>query len=304
MKNIAALGAIAVLMCSSAVAMAKPMRILRDARYAPEMVVVPAGSVLIGSTEAETIREGRTPPAAAAAERPQRMVTLPSFAVGRYHVTRKEFAAFVDATGRNQSGCLVALGPVWTNGPLPDRSFRDVGFPQGDDEPALCVNWDDANAYAAWLSARTGHHYRLLTEVEWEYAARGGTTTARWWGDDPSTICVHANGGDRDYAAVMPSDKTANLTCSDGFAHTSPVGHFAPNPFGLHDVYGNAWQWTADCFTAVPGAPPPPGPCLARSIRGGSWHNSVATLRSATRSSLPVGMRSASLGFRVMRELN
>jgi len=287
----------------AALAAPVPGKVIRDARFAPEMVVLPAGTATLGSTEAETTREGRAPAAAAAWERPQRTVTLPSYAVGKYHVTRKEFAAFVEATGRNQLGCLVAHGETWSDGPLPDKSFRDVGFPQGDDEPVLCVNFEDANAYAAWLTAKTHHKYRLMNEAEWEYAARGGTTTARWWGDDVSTICAHANGGDRDYAAAMPADKTANLACSDGFARTSPVGHFPANPFGLHDMYGNAWQWVSDCFTIVPGATPPAEPCKARSIRGGSWHNSASTLRSATRSSLPIGMRSSSLGFRVMREI-
>jgi len=303
MNSLVALGATAALLCGSAAIAANPEHTLRDASYAPEMVVVPAGSFLMGSAEAETLREDRTPAAAAASERPQRMVTLPSFAIGKYHVTRKEFAAFADATHRTMSGCIVAIGATWSNGPQPDRSFRDVGFAQRDDEPALCVNWDDATAYTAWLTAQTGHRYRLPTEAEWEYAARAGTTTARWWGDDRTTICAHANGGDRAYAAVMTSDKSANMACSDGFVHTNPVGHFPANPFGLHDVYGNAWQWTGDCFTAVPGATPPDTPCTARSIRGGSWHNPVSVLRSATRASLPVTLRSSSLGFRVMREL-
>jgi formylglycine-generating enzyme required for sulfatase activity len=281
----------------------KPGESFRDARDAPAMVVVPAGHVLLGSPEAETTREGR-PATFAAYERPQREVSFDRpFAVGKYHVTRGEFAAFVQATKRPMDGCVVVKDAKWSDGPQPGYDYRHVGHAQHDDEPALCVNWADAQAYTDWLSARTHARYRLLSEAEWEYAARGGTTTARWWGDDTASICAHANGGDRDYAATMPDDKGANLSCADGFARTSPAGHFPPNPFGLYDMLGNAWQWVADCFTPVPGAPPPSGPCAGRSIRGGSWHNGTASLRPAVRFSLPPTMRSSSLGFRVMREL-
>ena len=281
----------------------KPGDTFRDLPNAPLMVVVPAGHNILGSTEAETTREGRTG-ITASYERPQREVRFDRpFAVGAYHVTRGQFAAFVRATARVMDGCVVAKDGKWSDGPQAGYDFQHVGYPQRDDEPAVCVNWTDAQAYADWLSSRSHHHYRLLTEAEWEYAARGGTTTARWWGDDASAICAHANGGDRDYAATMPSDKGANLNCADGFARTNPVGHFPPNPFGLYDILGNAWQWVADCFTPVPGTAPPSGPCTARSIRGGSWHNGNASLRSAARFSLPPTMRASSVGFRVMREL-
>jgi len=284
-------------------ASARAPRIFRDGAGLPRMVVVPAGRALLGSSAAETTREARTP-AFAAFEHPQREVTFAKpFAVGLIHVTRAEFGRFVAATHRDMGGCLVALAGKWSAGPLPTYSYANPGFAQRADEPALCVNWADATAYAAWLSARTHHRYRLLTEDEWEYAARGGTGTARWWGDEATSICTRANGGDRRFAAFMPSDKSANLACDDGYAFTNPGARFAANPFGLHDMLGNAWQWTADCFAAVAGSPPPPGECTARSIRGGSWHNSVSTLRAATRFSLPPTMRSSSLGFRVMREL-
>jgi formylglycine-generating enzyme required for sulfatase activity len=281
----------------------RPGTTFRDGRDAPVMVVLPVGRVLLGSSEAETTREGR-PPTSAAFERPQREIAFDRpFAVGQSHVTRREYAAFAQATKRDVGGCVVVITGKWSDGRQPGYSYRNVGFAQRDDEPALCVDWQDAQAYAAWLSAKTNARYRLLTEAEWEYAARGGTTTARWWGDDTASICTRVNGGDRAYAALMPDDKTANTACSDGFGHTNPVRRFAANPFGLHDMLGNAWQWVADCFTAVPGAPSPTGPCVARSIRGGSWHNGVAVLRPATRFSLPATMRSSSLGFRVMREL-
>lgn len=280
-----------------------PGESFRDFRAAPVMIVVPAGSVTLGSSDAETTREGR-PSAVAAWERPQRAVTFDRpFAVGKYHVTRREFAAFVSETHRAMAGCVIAKDGKWSDGPVAANSYADVGQPQRDDEPAVCVNWADANAYADWLSRKSGAHYRLMTEAEWEYAARGGTRTARWWGDETASICNRVNGGDKSYAAMMPADKTANLACSDGFAFTNPVGHFPPNPFGLHDMLGNAWQWVADCFMPVPGSAQPTGECKARSIRGGSWHSGVASVRAATRFSLPPDMRSSSLGFRVMREM-
>lgn len=239
----------------------------RDGPYAPMMRVIPAGKALLGSTEAETTREGRTP-AFAAWEHPQREVHFARpFAVGQFHVTRREFAAFAKATRRPLDGCVIAKDGKWSEGPTKGRNWSDVGYKQSSREPALCVSWDDANAYAAWLSQRTGARYRLLTEDEWEYAARGGTTTARWWGNDATTICTRVNGGDRDYAAAMPADKSANLACSDGFQFTSPGGHFAPNPWGLYDMLGNAWQWTADCFAPVAGTVTTDQPCASRSIR-------------------------------------
>ena len=296
--------ALVIFWLSPAAAKDRPVgSMFRDASYAPQMVVIPAGKITVGSTEAETMREGRAP-AFAAFERPQREVVFDKpFTIGKFHVTKREFARFAKATKRNMAGCVVVKEGKWSDGPLTENSFANVGFTQRGDEPVLCVNWDDANAYAAWLSKRTGARYRLPTEAEWEYAARGGTNTARWWGDETRSICTRVNGGDADYSKVMPADKTANPACSDGFAFTSPVSHFAPNPFGLHDMLGNAWQWVADCFSIMPGASAPATDCPSRSIRGGSWHNSVSILRPATRFSLPPAMRSSSLGFRVMREL-
>lgn len=281
----------------------RPGDTFRDGRGAPEMVVVPAGRILEGSSEAETAREARAP-GLAAFEHPQHEVTFEHpFAVGKYHVTRAEFAVFAKATKRTMAGCVVAVNGKWSDGPQAGFDYTNPGFKQDANEPVVCVDWDDARAYAAWLSARTGATYRLLSEDEWEYAARGGTTAARWWGDDAASICRRVNGGDRAFAAIMPDDKSANTLCSDGFANTSPVGHFAPNPFGLYDMLGNAWEWAADCFKPNASAVLPEGACKARSIRGGSWHNGVSSLRAAARLSLPPTMRASSLGFRVMRVL-
>ncbi|HEX8419001.1 MAG TPA: SUMF1/EgtB/PvdO family nonheme iron enzyme [Sphingomonas sp.] len=275
----------------------------RDRPAAPEMVVIPAGRGVEGSTEAETMREGRAP-ALAAFERPRRAVSIAQpFAMATHHVTNREFGAFVKATRRDMAGCVVLAAGKWSSAPDRAHGFADPGWATRDDQPVVCVNWDDADAYAAWLSARTGKRYRLPTEREYEYAARAGTTTARWWGDGADDLCSRANGGDRSYAAILPSDAGANLACDDGYATVNPVGRYPANRWGLHDMYGNAWQWTADCFAATRDTPAP-DPCPARAIRGGSWHSSAATLRSATRFSLPPATRASSLGFRVVREID
>jgi sulfatase modifying factor 1 len=301
-----------ILTCSALVALAAqaqspaypvtPGKSFRDRSWAPTMMVIPGGSYMMGSPEAETTREGLSDKAAAW-EHPQTHVAMPSLAVGQYDVTRADYARFVKAVHYAiPAGCTVIQNGKWVVN-VPGKSFRDVGYPQTDRDPAACVSWEDANAYARWLSQATGHHYRLLHEVEWEYAARGGTTTARWWGDGREGLCAHANGGDLSLDKVLPDDPRTNRTCSDGFTFTNPVTHFAPNPFGLHDMIGNVWQWTDDCFS--PTLPVNPKvlatTCDKRSIRGGSWHNAPDALRTASRFSLPHDMVASSLGFRVVR---
>ena len=112
----------------------------------------------------------------------------------------------------------------------------------------MCVNWDDVKAYVAWLSSMTGKPYRLLSEAEWEYAARGGTRTSRYWGDDASAQCAHANGADGTLKAHYSNWAWVVASCRDGFVHTAPVGSFSSNGFGLHDVLGNVWEWVEDCW--------------------------------------------------------
>ena len=260
----------------------------------------------MGSSEAETSREGRRAETAAF-ERPQHSVALSRpLAVGRYLVTRKEYAYFVSATQRPRPpGCNVLDGKWQSEA---GRSFADPGFAQTDLHPALCVDAPDAESYAAWVSHETGHRYRLLHEGEWEYAARGATATTRWWADERTGLCQHSNGADLSFDRAHPGDDKANIACDDGFAHTNPGNAFPPNAFGLYDMIGNAWEWTADCFAPnyanAPGDASvaiPDGDCGRRAIRGGSWHNYPDVLRSAARFWLPPGMRSSSVGFRIVR---
>jgi formylglycine-generating enzyme len=229
------------------------------------------------------------------------------FAVGKYHVTRAEYARFVAATGRTGDGC-----ETWTERDQ-GKSWRDPGFPQTERDPVVCVSWDDAKAYAAWLSQTTGKAYRLLNEAEWEYAARAGTTTARYWGNAVNAMCGYANGPDLSLKEKFP-EKFLNASyvgvaqCRDGYVFTSPVGSFKPNAFGLYDMLGNAVQWTEDCWDESYANGPndssvalATGDCRHRVVRGGSWNGLPMVLRSGSRDSIGSGGRNFSAGFRVTR---
>ncbi len=279
----------------------------RDRSWSPELVVIPSGAFMMGSTEDETVREARAPEVAAW-ERPRHRVEVTApLAVGKFPVTRADFRRFVAATRRPlPGGCMVMTDAKW--GQDDGKSYEDTGFSGGDRLPAMCVTWQDAKDYAAWLSQETGHQYRLPHEAEYEYSARADTKTARWWGDSAAGQCMHANGADISFDKVAPGDPKTDTGCDDGFPFANPVGAFPPNPFGLHDMLGNVWEWTADCFhdsyadaPADASAPVDSGDCADRVIRGGSWHNYSNVLRSANRFRLPVGMRSSSLGFRIVR---
>ena len=214
----------------------KPKDTFKECEGCPEMVVVPAGSFIMGSPVGEQLRGLN--------EGPQHRVTIAKpFAVAKFHVTRDQFATFVDETGfAPETSCWIFENP---NSLVhrKDRSWRNPGFAQDGTHPAVCLSWDDAKRYVAWLSAKTGKNYRLLTEAEWEYAARAGSTTQYSYGNDAKDICRYGNGldqtGKREIAGY-PSWMT--FSCSDGYAYTSPVGSFAPNAFGLYDMHGNAWQ--------------------------------------------------------------
>ena len=169
------------------------------------------------------------------------------------------------------------------------------------------MNWDDARAYARWLSGKTGREYRLLSESEWEYAARAGTTTRYYWGDGSSGQCDYANGADR--TAKRQESEWTVADCDDGHYRTAPVGSFKANAFGLHDMFGNVWEWARDCWNdSYAGAPSDgdaweSGNCGRRVLRGGSWGDYPKDLRAALRGSFDTGNRDDLNGFRVARTL-
>ncbi len=202
----------------------------RDCPDCPEMVVIPAGSFVMGSPPDEP---GRFP-----GEDPQRQVSIHQFAAGKFDVTRGEWAKFAKDTNRPaREGCKFSGVP---ENQKTKGSWRNLGFRQDDSHPVVCVTWTDAEDYVRWLSHTAGHRYRLLTEAEWEYAARAGTTTPFHWGSTPSH--EYANFG-------------TEKCCGEGLAvgrdrwvETSPVGSFPPNAFGLYDMHGNVLQFVQDCF--------------------------------------------------------
>ena len=264
----------------------RPGKTFRDCADCPEMVVVPAGSFTMGSPPQEKDRQK--------VEGPQREVTIPRpFAVGKYEVTRGAFARFTAATGHSTSNsCTAYEGGEWKFGS--GRNWRNPGFGQTDRGPVVCVSWHDAKAYVAWLSRRTGKRYRLLSEAEWEYAARAGTRTRYHWGDS-----IGRNRANCDGCGSRWDDK-----------RTAPVGSFGANPFGLHDMHGNVSEWVEDCWHSSYRSAPPDGRawtaggiCGGRILRGGSWYDAPASLRSAVRVFRDwVGGRNVD-GFRVARTL-
>jgi formylglycine-generating enzyme required for sulfatase activity len=229
------------------------------------MIVVPAGEFVMGSP---TTEKGRYP-----IEGPQHKVTIAkAFAVSKFNVTFTDWDACV-AVG----GC---------------RQIVEYGFGRGS-RPVVNVNWADAQQYVAWFSRMTGRRYRLLTEAEWEYAARAGSTSAYYWGDSIGRGNANCNGCGSEW---------------DG-RETSPSGSFKPNAFGLYDMHGNVWQWVEDCFAAsyndapTDGSARTTGDCTRRVVRGGSWLDSPENLRAAVRAGI-TDVRNGSLGFRVARTLD
>jgi formylglycine-generating enzyme required for sulfatase activity len=262
----------------------------------PEMVVVPPGDFRMGSPEAEPERREY--------ESPEHRVRIAQpFAAGRHAVTRGQFAAFAVAMGLKADGAFKWIDK-WTMGEFrydPKASWRDPGFPQDDSHPVTCVSWDEASAYASWLAAATGKPYRLLTEAEWEFAARAGTETPFSWG---SSITPAQANYDGNFVYGTDGIKGAFRKA------TVPVGSFAPNPWGLYNVHGNVWEWCEDVWHRGYTRAPRDGSAWLhggdngrRVVRGGSWFIVPRNLRSAQRFRIIAGFRYFDLGFRLARSV-
>ncbi len=280
---------------------------IRDCAGCPAMVAIPAGHFIMGAAPGEEEREALGT-AFRHRSAPQRRVAVAGFLAAKLEVTRGEYRAFAQATARGATGCFTWKATAFELDPA--RGWSDSGYPQDDTHPATCLSWEDASAYADWLGRRTGKRYRLLTEAEWEYAARAGTRGARYWGDDPRRACEYANGADYATAARAPqAGATYNADCDDGHAHTAPAGSDRANAIGLHDMLGNVEEWTADCWNANhQGAPADAsarvsGDCALRAVRGGAWDDAPAGVRAAYRVGSPVTVRVYRRGFRVARDL-
>ncbi|QCC01551.1 Sulfatase-modifying factor enzyme domain-containing protein [Cupriavidus necator] len=234
---------------------------IRDCPACPVLVPLPAGSFTMGSSASDP------------AEKPPHHVTIGQpFAIGRYEVTVEQWNACADAGGCQR---VPTVADSAKNAPVRD------------------VSWDDAQQYVAWLSKTTGKSYRLPTEAEWEYAARGGTASAYWWGDQ------------------MRKGNANCKDCGDPWSQDAPaaVGTFAANPYGLHDVNGSVWEWVADCWhSSYKGAPADgrvwnENACGARVIRGGSWREGANYMVSSTRFKYSPSVRQSQNGFRVARDM-
>ncbi len=274
----------------------------RDCPECPEMVVIPAGAFTMGSPATEADRSSD--------EGPQHAVTVRAFALGKFEITVEEFQTYVDESRARIAPC----SPTTEATPNPLRDWRAPGFSQTATHPVVCVSRGDAVAYLEWLSQKARQTYRLPTEAEWEYAARAGSTTARWWGASADLACNTANVLDASATAanLKPADAVPH-NCDDKKAHTAPIGAFSPNPFGLHDMLGNVWEWTADCYHVnYDGAPTNGSAWLqscttdraARDIRrGGSYSSPAKLTRSAYRSTPAPETRLADTGFRAVMTL-
>jgi formylglycine-generating enzyme required for sulfatase activity len=226
-------------------------------------------------------------------------------AVGRFEVTRDQFEAFVQASGHDVGSKCWTLEGNEPKERVP-RSFRNPGYAQVGTHPAVCVSWEDAKAYVNWLSKTTGKDYGLLSEAQWEYVARAGTTARYPFGNTEADLCAFVNGADRTASAALPA-KWDYLRCDDGYVHTAPVGSFRANAFGIFDMMGNVWEWTADCYaeslagTPADGQALTSGDCQQRAVRGGSWSATAGMLRVTVRGKAPAGSRFDDVGFRVLR---
>jgi formylglycine-generating enzyme required for sulfatase activity len=229
---------------------------LSNGGEAPEMVWIPAGSFQIGDLQGGGDRD----------EKPVHEVKIERFAIGRYEVSFAEYDRFAQATGINKP--------------------NDEGYGRGN-HPVINVSWKDAVAYTTWLSQQTGQKYRLPTEAEWEYAARGETETKYWWGNEIG----------------FNQANCWNRSCGDSFEFTAPVGSFLPNKFGLYDTVGNVWEWTCSAYSKKYQGNENICAESASSftLRGGSWDNSAWRGRAASRLNDGLLKRNKSNGFRVVK---
>lgn len=300
-----------LILAASGCASTEGYKVARDCEHCPEMVRIPAGTAILGAGAEDKFRNPD--------ELPERRFTLnEAFLVSKYEITLDQYEAFVRATNRAVGGdCLTDRRKRGDWQYDATTTFRDPGYTQGSDHPVACVNWDEAQAYVAWLNTQTSGGYRLLTEVEWEYVARGGAThnLAYPWGNDPSDGCKFANAFDRTTVkAYQGMDTSAYkvydpMDCSDDLLNTSPVGSLKPNGFGVHDIIGNVAEWVEDCYSATrdrllaSGVPPVEPACEKRIAKGGSWGTLAHNVRIAERLPYAGTHRDDSIGIRVAKTL-
>jgi sulfatase modifying factor 1 len=273
-----------------------PGSVIHDCPTCPAMTVLPAGRFKQGATAVES---------SGSFDKPLHWVEIGHpFAVSTNAVTVDEYQAFVTATARDMQGCDTYDG-AWKQ--VTTANWRNPGFAQTGSHPVTCVSWNDAQAYASWMSSKAGHPYRLPSASEWEYAARAGVETAAPWSTAAADACANANVADQSAAQQYPGWSV--FGCNDGWVNTAPVGKFKANAFGLNDMLGNVFQWTQDCWNAdyarapVDGSARSDGDCAERELRGGSWFSSPSYVRSNYRNHFAADYRTSTAGIRLVREI-
>jgi formylglycine-generating enzyme required for sulfatase activity len=277
------------------------------------LTLIPAGEFLMGSPDDEKEARDR--------EKPQHRVRITQpFYLGVTEVTRGQFRRFVDETDYQTEAEKDGKGGWgWSEeakkraGPRQPRfeqnpryTWQNPGFEQTDEHPVVNVSWNDAVAFAAWLSRKEGKTYRLPTEAEWEYACRAGTTTRYSCGDDPEGLAAVGNIADGTVKAKYP-DWPGTIAARDGYIYTAPAGKFQPNRFGLYDMHGNVFEWCSDGFAdeyykqSPVDDPPGAAGAALRVLRGGGWALEPPGCRSAWRSRHEPEFRSSTVGFRLAR---
>jgi formylglycine-generating enzyme required for sulfatase activity len=297
-----------------------------------KFVLVPSGEFMMGSDESPEAlasaypQYGRERFLALFDEAPVHKVRITRpFYLGQHEVTVGQFRRFVAASGYQPESEADGTGGYGYNpdydpaksergdafeGRDPKYSWRNPGFKQGDDHPVVNITWNDAVAMSQWLTEKEGRKYRLPTEAEWEYAARAGTRTRYYSGDDPLSLLKVANVFAAETKAGWPQWKDFALVGYDGYEFTAPVGSFAPNALGLYDMHGNAWEWVADWYDenyyANSPVNDPSGPATGRVRvrRGGSWHTWSFYARSSYRNWNSSDTRYTLVGMRLLREMD
>ncbi|MDZ4263855.1 MAG: SUMF1/EgtB/PvdO family nonheme iron enzyme [Pseudomonadota bacterium] len=250
----------------------------------PTMVNISGGEVIM-NTEANATKTPKT-------------FSIKPFRMGKYEVTGAEFKKFIAATNYSTpTKCMQMNSKEW---------FKDTpaawdkrNHLASDFEPVTCIGWDAAQAYVQWLSKETGKHYRLPSNTEWEYAARAGTTTTWYWGDDAAQACPYANIADqaaeaaikRDYDGLESKDHVGVVPCNDKSGYASVVGLYEPNAFGLYDMVGNIMEFTQDCYE---------GDCTKRTVRGANWHWQPSVMFGG----FPANWIGSLEGFRIVEDIS
>jgi len=291
----------------------EPYDTIKDCPHCPTMVRVPAGTFLMGSAEEDRLTDPRTGKPATN-DGPQHTVTfVGAIEIGQFEVTVSEYSQFVAAANYQAQGPCMEFSPPDSFSISDDATWNNTGFSQTEHSPVVCVSYFDAVAYANWLSEQTGVYYRLPTEAEWEYAARGGSQTPYFWGTVAEDSCQYANirsdGADSISKRQTLSDQQDGFPCDDGRPHTSAAGTYLPNAYNLHDTQGNVWEWVQDCNHKDYDGAPDDGSawidqegCQFGIIRGGSFINRVERSSTTVRAGRPREGRATNMGFRLVRD--